>query len=102
MTHENADTPEVTQKLDEMLDGFVYRKIWESLSGKEREILASMDEQEMKVEEVRTKVNMTSATFSQYRGKMISKGILTSPRYGYVQIALPRFSVIAKSYLQEM
>ncbi len=96
--HENMEMDGILQKLDEMLDGFVYRKVWESLSGKEREIVAAMEEEPLKVEEVRNRSNTTSASFSQYRDKLIAKGILAAPKYGYVSLTLPRLSVIAKSY----
>ena len=86
------------QILDEMLDEYVYRKIWSTLSGKEKEIISSMTEDEMKVEEVRKLAGISSESFSQYRSKMISKGIMISPRYGYVELALPRLSEVAKVY----
>lgn len=96
--HKELSIPEMLRKLDEMLDEYVYRKIWSTLSGREQEIVSSMGEGVMKVEEVRQGVDMSSATFSQYREKMIAKGILNAPRYGYVEIALPRFSEVAKTY----
>ena len=96
--HERITREELLRKLDEMLDGFVYRKIWEGLSGKEREIVAAMDEKAVKVENVRQRTGISSASFSQYRSKLIAKGVLTVPQFGYVELALPRLSVIAKSY----
>ena len=43
----------VAKQLDEMLDEYVYRKIWSTLSGREQEIVSSMGEGVMKVGEVR-------------------------------------------------
>ena len=96
---DSKDILAAVQKLDEMLDTFVYRKIWESLSGKERDILVAMDEGDVKVEDVRKRTNMTSGVFSQYRERLIAKGIMSAPRYGYVRLTLPRISEIAKSYV---
>ena len=96
--HDSKTLPEMMQILDEMLDEYVYRKIWSTLSGKEKEIISSMTEDEMKVEEVRKLAGISSESFSQYRSKMISKGIMISPRYGYVELALPRLSEVAKVY----
>ena len=91
---------EILLKLDEMLDDFVYRKIWESLSSRERDIIAAMEEDDTKVKDVCDKAKMTSGSFSKYREKLIDKGLLLAPKYGYVSLVLPRLSVIAKSYLE--
>lgn len=89
---------EILSKLDDMLDDFVYKKIWESLSGKERAVVLAMPEEEIKVGSLRSATDMTSATFSKYRDRLIKKGILGTPRHGYVILCLPRFSGIAKMY----
>lgn len=89
---------DILSKLDDMLDDFVYKKIWESLSGKEREILLCLPEKEIKVSEICTKLKMTSGVFSRYRDRLIKKGIIASTRHGYVELVLPRFSMIAALY----
>lgn len=90
---------DILSKLDDMLDDFVYKKIWESLSGQERAILLSIPEAEIKVGDICSKLNMTSATFSRYRDRLIKKGILHAARHGYVETVLPRFSKIAGMYI---
>ena len=96
--HKRLSLDEMLRKLDEMLDEYVYQKIWSTLTGRERDIISAMNEGETKVEEVRNKINITSESFSPYRDKLIAKGIMTSPRYGYVSLTLPRFSEVARMY----
>ncbi len=86
------------RKLDEMLDEYVYQKIWSTLTGRERDIIVAMNEGEAKVEEVRNKADISSESFSPYRDKLIAKGIMISPRYGYVSLTLPRFPEVARTY----
>ena len=88
----------ILSKLDDMLDDFIYRKVWRSLSEKDRAIVLAMGETETKVRDICAAVNMTPGSFSQYRDKLIRQGIITSPGHGYVSLTLPRFSLIAKSY----
>lgn len=90
---------DILSKMDDMLDDFVYRKIWESLSGQERAIVLCLTEEEIKVTKICQKLEMTSATFSRYRDRLIKKGILTAVRHGYVALTLPRFSEIAAMYV---
>jgi hypothetical protein len=47
--------------------------------------------QERKVEAIRAKVGKDSANFSVYRKRLLKKGIIISPEYGYLDFALPRF-----------
>ena len=89
---------QILSKLDDMLDDFVYAKIWSSLTEKEREIILAIDETETKVSDICAALSMSSGSFSQYRDKLIRRGILTSPKHGYVALTLPRFSLIAKGY----
>lgn len=95
---ESESMNDILSKLDDMLDDFVYKKIWMNLSGQEREIVLAMLETEIKTGDLRQMLNMTSATFSKYRERLIRKGILFPTRHGYVELALPRFSQIAEMY----
>lgn len=93
---------EILSKLDDMLDDFVYRKIWESLSGQERAIVRNMPETEIRTGEICKAAGMSSAVFSRYRERLIRKGILISTRHGSVALALPRFSLIAQLYADSL
>ncbi|MBR0172660.1 MAG: ATP-binding protein [Lachnospiraceae bacterium] len=96
---DKADMDEILSKLDDMLDDFVYRKIWDSLTGKERDIILAMSEGETRTGDICNVISMTSGSFSQYRDNLIRRGILFSPRHGYVSLTLPRFSLISKKYV---
>ena len=89
---------DILSKLDDMLDDFVYRKIWETLSAQDRNIVRAMPEGEIKVGDLCEKLAMTSATFSKYRERLIKKGIVRSTKHGFVALALPRFSGITANY----
>lgn len=89
---------EIISKLDDMLDDFVYKKIWASLSGQERAIVVKMSESEISVGALCRELGMTSPTFSKYRDRLIKKGIIAATARGYVELILPRFSVIAGMY----
>ena len=90
--------PDILKKLDDMLDDFVYKKVWESLSEQERAIVKAISSKETKVQTICQKISMSSGSFSQYRDRLIKRGIIMSPKHGYVSLTLPRFEIIAKFY----
>lgn len=99
--YEYADTlsmDEILSRLDDMLDDFVYKKIWESLSGKEREIVRCIPETEIRVRDICETIKMSSAVFSRYRDRLIKKGIICATRHGYIALQLPRFAHIIQGY----
>lgn len=78
---------------DQYLKEFVYDKIWSQLSNKEKEILSSFDfSKEVEIKIILNKLNLTSSYFSNYRDKLIKKGILSSPSNGILIYDLPRFN----------
>ena len=85
-------------KFDELMDDFVYKKIWEGLSNQDKKVLLAITDSKIQVGEVCKKLNMTSATFSKYRERLLNRGIIHSPQHGYVEIILPRFSEVIKYY----
>ena len=89
---------EILEKLDAMLDDFVYQKIWEGLSARDRAVLLAIQDQEVKVQELCARTGMTSATFSRYRDRLIKRGLVQSPRYGYLSLTLPRFYQVVRMY----
>ena len=89
---------EILSRLDDMLDSFVYRKVWESLSDLDRRVMLAIPEYPVKAADVCQSLSLTSSTFSTYRSRLLNRGLICSPRYGYVSLCLPRFSVVAKSY----
>lgn len=97
--HRNECTlDEIVLKLDDLLDDFVYRKIWTSLSEQDRRIVQEIGDNTVKVSELCKRLDMKSSTFSKYRERLYRKGILDTSRHGFVSLDLPRFSIVAKSY----
>ena len=82
-----------------LLDDFAYKKIWTELTKKEQNIVLSIeDNRSMKASEICSAIGMSNSLFSQYRKKLIDKGILSSPSYGYVELTLPRLHKICRYY----
>ncbi|MCR4586443.1 MAG: ATP-binding protein [Lachnospiraceae bacterium] len=94
----NRGMNKILDEYDSLLDDFVYRKIWTSLTKKEKEILRLMSDEQIKTGDICKKMSISSGTFSRYRDGLIKKGIINCPEYGYVALALPRFSEVIKSY----
>lgn len=90
---------EILLKLDSLLDDFVYKKIWQGMSDKDKEIsLAIPSDEPIKVQDLCSTLGMTSSSFSKYRERLINKGILYAPQRGYVALVLPRFSQVIQMY----
>ena len=96
--HTEMDIDKILLKLDDMLDDFVYKKIWSSLSRQDKDVVLAINGDETKVSEICKKTDMTSSVFSKYRDRLIKRGILLSTGHGYVSLALPRLDIIAKTY----
>lgn len=92
----NTDQSVLTE-LDKFLYENVYEKIYSELSTVERKILKSfINDEEMKVNDIIKKCNLTSDKFTVYRTRLIRKGLLISPQYGFLKLALPRFNEFLK------
>ena len=98
--NDKLDENEILVKLDGMLEDFVYRKIWSKLSDIDKKIILAMpnDGSKLKVGALCEKSGTKSGNFARYRERLINQGILISPEYGYVEIALPRFRIIVGAY----
>ena len=90
---------EIVLKLEDMLDDFVYKKIWDSLSSQDRDIALAITDDEMKVKDICEKLSMPSEVFSKYRERLIKRGVIVSTKHGHVSLALPRFGEVIKSYV---
>ena len=89
---------QIIQKFEELLDDFVYRKIWQGLSEKDKSIILAMTSEKTKVSDICQKAKMTNATFSKYRERLINRGIIYAPQHGYIELILPRFAEMAVYY----
>ena len=92
------DFNKTISEYEELLDDFVYKKIWESLTLKEREIVRAISKDKVKTNDICIKASITNSTFSKYREALIEKGIIETPQYGFVSQALPRFYEVVKNY----
>ena len=80
------------EEFDTYLEQFVYEKIWNELSANDRTVLKAMTEQPLcKVECIRNNAGMDSNIFAVYRDRLLKKGLIASPSYGYLSYVLPRF-----------
>ena len=93
---------DILLKFDDMLDDYVYKKIWSSLSATEQKIMGVIGNNSVKVKEICDKLGMQSSTFSRYRERLINKGLIVSDKHGYVSILLPRFSTITDFYFDSL
>lgn len=90
---------EILIKFDDMLDGYVYKKIWEGLSKQDKKIvMALQDDQVIATKDLLKKADVKASTYSKYRERLMNKGIITMPEHGMVALALPRFRSIVELY----
>lgn len=95
----NSDISNVIRELDNLLDEYVYQKIWAGLSQQDRMILISMpDEGAVRTKDVYEKIGMTLQSFSKYRERLINKGLIQTAGHGYIELTLPRFVSICSMY----
>ncbi|WP_051199339.1 hypothetical protein [Butyrivibrio fibrisolvens] len=95
---DEMELDDILSKLDDMLDDFVYKKIWTSLSKQDKDVVLTIKKENTKVSDICKKLGMTSSVFSRYRDQLLKRGIISSSQHGYVSLALPRFELIARSY----
>lgn len=91
---ENKDlTQDVLVEFDQYMADYVYDKLFSELSPKEQKIILSFKTNTpLKAEEISRKSEIDPKSLSVYRDRLIKKGILVSPAYGYVRFAFPRFA----------
>lgn len=87
-----SDPSEIMDEYDQRLSEYVYSKIWSELSEKDREVVVCIAQGCTKVSEIMDNVNMTKSVFSQYRSRLMRKGIVYAPSRGVLNFELPRFS----------
>ena len=89
---------EILLKLDDMLDDYVYKKIWATLSRQDKDIVLAIKEENTKVGDICKELGITSSVFSKYRERLLQKGVICSNERGYVSLALPRFIDVVSLY----
>ncbi len=85
---------EIIPLYDQYLAEYVYEKIWSELSELDKKIMTAISQHQdrIRTKELRDSLDMASSLFSVYRDRLFRKGILDVSKYGYVSVALPRFS----------
>lgn len=79
-------------KFDTYLREYVYEKIYFDMPKTEKEIIIALaNSKENKISEIMDFTKINREKMSQYRDKLIKKGILTSTGWGKIDYALPRF-----------
>lgn len=89
----------IIRKLDDLLDEYVYHKIWLGVSEQDQKVLRNIpDDKPIKTSDLCEKAEITPQVFSKYRERLINKGLIISSKHGYIELALPRFGEICKLY----
>ena len=93
--YENGKTKldeEVIVEFDKFLRDYVYEKVYYDLPEYEKKFLNVLAEsKDNKISDVMTKLNINKQNISQYRDRLIKKGILFKSDWGKLDFALPRF-----------
>ena len=84
---------DILPEYDQYLEECVYSKIWSELSSLDQKVLMNISpDEELKVKELRDRLQMSSELFSVYRDRLKRKGVIDTREYGKISFALPRFA----------
>ena len=94
------DLNDIMPKYDQYLEEYVYEKIWSELSETDRRVVGELSQKdEVKIKEIRDELNMNSSEMSVYKSRLLKKGIISSTKYGYISLTLPRFAEIVQNWM---
>ncbi len=83
---------DILLSFDQLLEEYVYNKIWSTLSEVEKSIVKVFNTNgTVDVSKILEATNMKKEYFSRYRERLLKKGILICPNRGKLIFALPRF-----------
>ena len=89
---EKEITIDLINEFDQYMAEYVYDKLYSELSDKEQNIVKSFnDNNPIKISDLCSKAKMDINFISVYRDRLLKKGIIFSPKYGYLEFCLPRF-----------
>ena len=93
---------DILNKFDTYLREYVYEKIYSDLTDGEKKIINSLAvSKDLSVSEIVNVIGISKGSFSQYRDKLIKKGILDKTGWGKLDFSLPRFKeyvILQKEY----
>ena len=85
-------TDNIIKEFDRYLREYVYEKIYFDLPEKEKQIVVTLSKNgEYKISNIMNELNMDKSNISQYRDKLLKKGVLVKSGWGKLEFALPRF-----------
>ena len=88
---------DVLPEYRQYLDDFVYEKLWSELSEKDKEVARGIAETKTgNSADIREYLGISSNTLSQYRRRLIKKGLVSGDEYGKLQFTLPLFNEFVK------
>lgn len=101
--YKGKEFDEVLPEYDHYLEEHVYEKIWSDLSELDRRVVAELSSQkEIKVKELRDKLDMNSSEMSVYRNRLGKRGIVDISKYGYMSLKLPRFDYYVRMCVMDI
>ena len=82
----------VLEKFDTYLREYVYEKIYYDLPKSEKEVVVAMaSSTSSKTIDIIESIDISREKMSQYRAKLIKKGLIVKSDWGKIDFALPRF-----------
>lgn len=94
---EERQYKKVLPEYRQYLDDFVYEKLWSELSEKDKEVARGIAETESgESADIRKALGITSNSLSQYRRRLIKKGLVSGEEHGKLQFTLPLFEEFVK------
>lgn len=89
---------ELLRDYDSMLARYVYEKIWDELSEKDREIVKMIAGGTTRVREIREALDISLQLLNVYRRRLIDQGIADGKERGRITLTLPRLEEYIRLY----
>jgi hypothetical protein len=86
-----ATNKKIMNEFDKYLRDYVYEKIYFDLPETEKEFILALASSTGEISKVMEILNMNKQNISQYRDKLLKKGIIVKSGWGKISFALPRF-----------
>lgn len=101
--NENGFTKKSLERYKEDLFEYSYQKIWNDISARTKELCIAIAKSESgRIKDIREILNIENNQINPYRAKLIEKGIVNSPQYGYLEFSLPYFKDFVLETIEEI
>lgn len=88
---------DVLPEYRQYLDDFIYEKLWSELSEKDKIVAKAIAESASgSSAEIREALDISSNSLSQYRRRLMKKGLVSGEEHGILQFTLPLFDEFVK------